>query len=59
MTENTFSEQDAQALIQTAQSAPLQNMKHAEMVSGLLQRFAAFYKAATAPVEPPGVPTDA
>lgn len=46
-----FTPQDAQFLIATAQSAPLQNMKHAEAVSQLLQRFQAWYAFQ---VSPPG-----
>lgn len=34
-----FSAQDAQALINHAQSAPLQHLGHAEHISNLLQRF--------------------
>lgn len=40
---SNFTEQDAELLIQTAQSAPLQNMRHAQAVSELLTRFQQFF----------------
>lgn len=38
-----FTPQDAQALVAHAQTAPLQNMRHAEAVSKLLQKFAQWH----------------
>lgn len=43
----TFSTQDAQNLIAVAQNAPLRNLKEAEMVSQLIQRFAAWHEHVT------------
>lgn len=40
-----FTSQDAQNLIAHAQTAPLVNLKHAEQVSNLLQRFAAWHES--------------
>lgn len=40
----TFSQQDAEYLIVVSQRAPLANMKEAEHLSGLLQRFKAWYE---------------
>jgi len=47
-----FTKQDAEHLIQHAQTAPLANLRHAEQVSALLQRFAAWYEEQTAPKPP-------
>lgn len=41
--EPSFSPQDAQTLLNHAQSAPLQHLGHAEQVSNLLQRFHAWF----------------
>lgn len=46
---SNFTQHDADAIIQMVQSAPLANMRHAQEVSALLQRFQAWYKAQTAP----------
>lgn len=49
--ENTkfnFSTQDAQALINHAQSAPLQHLGHAEQVSNLLQKFHLWFSSLSA-----------
>lgn len=46
-----FSPQEAEALIQHAQTAPLANMKHAQVVSELLQHFKQWYES-TAAEEP-------
>ena len=45
-TDNEFSERDAAALIVLARNSPLQNMQHAEIVQGLLDRFAKWYEIA-------------
>ena len=37
-----FSDQDTKGIIDLVQTAPLQNMKHAQLVSNLLQRFQVF-----------------
>lgn len=47
MTTPTFTEVDAQNLIQAAQNSPLRNLKEAEYLSGLLQRFAAWHAHVT------------
>lgn len=44
-----FSPQDANTLIALAQNAPLQNLRQAEQVSQLLQRFGAWYASVVAP----------
>jgi hypothetical protein len=38
-----FTPQDAQALVNLVESAPLRNMQHAEAVVQLLRKFKAFY----------------
>lgn len=53
MPTTTFSDQDAQFLIAHAQTAPLANLKHAEQVSQLLQRFATWHAHVSKPA-----PTD-
>jgi hypothetical protein len=49
--------QDAQLIINTAQTAPLQNMQHAAALSEALQRFRTWYEKSTQPevvqCEPP------
>lgn len=47
----SFTPQDAQNLIAIAQNAPLQNLKAAEQVSALLQRFATWYEFVSNPQE--------
>jgi hypothetical protein len=44
-----FTREDADAVIALAQQAPLSNMKHAQSVSDLLQRFVKFYEKAVKP----------
>jgi hypothetical protein len=44
MSNPQFSKQDAEMLVAHAQTAPLANLRHAEQVSQLLQRFAAWYE---------------
>lgn len=56
MSAEDFSREDAEAVIALAQQAPLQNMKHAEAVSDLLQRFTKFYDKATKPAPVPRKP---
>lgn len=48
----TFTPQEAQTLIQIAQSAPLQNMQHATAVFTLLQKFEAWYNHVNTPPPP-------
>lgn len=45
---SNFTEQDAELLIQTAQAAPLQNMRHAQAVSEMLTRFQQWFAEAKA-----------
>jgi hypothetical protein len=52
----TFTQQDAQNLIAHAQTAPLANLKHAEAVSSLLQRFAKWYEDVSKREQPAGQP---
>lgn len=59
MTETpTFSEQEAQALVNLAANAPQANLASADHARALLQKFVAWYRHATKPSEPdtPDVP---
>lgn len=51
-----FSKQDAAALIEHAQCAPLANLRHAEQISQLLQRFAQWHEQVTSPAAPTAAP---
>lgn len=51
MTNPTFSAQEAQLLVNHAQTAPLQNLQHASEVSVVLQKFRAWYEHAVAEIE--------
>lgn len=42
---SVFSQQDAQALIAHAESAPLAHLAHANKIGGLLQRFADWFNS--------------
>jgi hypothetical protein len=48
-----FSQQDAQTLVLLAENAPLRNLKEAENVSKLLQRFSAWYEHISKPSATP------
>lgn len=43
--ESLFTPQEAQALVDLVESAPLRHMRHAEAVTQLLRRFKAFYES--------------
>lgn len=61
MSENpvpTFSKAEAQALIDTAASAPLQNLSHSRSVEALLSKFLGWYNHVTAPPAEIGVPEE-
>ncbi len=51
MSNPTFSAQEANALINHAQTAPLQNLQHASEASALLQKFKAWYEHAVIEIE--------
>jgi hypothetical protein len=48
-----FDTQDAKNLIALAQNAPLRNLQEASQVSDLLQRFSAWFEAASKPAPAP------
>ncbi len=52
MSAPAFTPQEATALIQLVQSAPLQNMQHAAAVSSLLQKFQTWYDYVNLPPPP-------
>lgn len=51
MSDPTFSAQEANALINHAQTAPLQNLQHASEASALLQKFKTWYEHAVTEIE--------
>lgn len=49
-----FTPADVQLLLDTAQSAPLQNMRHAEAVAGVCQRAQGYFQSIFAPAPAAG-----
>lgn len=56
MSRPSFSDLDAQNLVALAQNAPLRNLKEAEQVSQMLQRFKEWYDSVAYQEVPPAPP---